>query len=406
VSSKNLYVPAIAALALGLTQCTTLLPGSSLEEAQHAGAEGAALSDDGTPLGRACGSPTPTPERIAAVRERLMELGSAGGARPAIPNPPGSITIPVAFHVLTRTNGTGTLSTSQVQDQIDVLNDSFAGLTSSSSINTAFRFQLASIDTTANNSWFTMSPGSSAESQAKSALRTGGADTLNIYSVNPSGGLLGWATFPDDFAFDPDNDGVAVLYSSLPGGASAPFNEGDTLTHEVGHWLGLYHTFQGGCSGVGDDVADTPAEASPASGCPIGRNTCSSAGSDPVQNFMDYSDDSCMDRLSSGQSQRMDDMWNAFRAPTGTPPGGGGDDANSCLASDTCGGQAPGGCWCDDQCAQFGDCCADGPCEETEAPPSPDSCLQSDTCGDQAPGGCWCDSQCTQFGDCCDDGPC
>jgi hypothetical protein len=78
--------------------------------------------------------------------------------------------------------------------------------------------------------------------------------------------------------------------------------------------MGLYHTFQGACGSVGDSVNDTPRERSAAFGCPIGRNTCFQAGIDPVTNFMDYTDDSCMNSFTSGQDARMDSQYTLYRA--------------------------------------------------------------------------------------------
>jgi hypothetical protein len=201
------------------------------------------------------------------------------------------------------------VTTAQITKQIAVLNKAFAGST--------FSFKLISTTNTTNSSWYTAGLTSSGSESAaakamKKKLRKGGSNALNIYLNNVGGGLLGYATFPTSYASNPTLDGVVMLFQSLPGGTASPYNLGDTGTHEVGHWLGLYHTFQGGCSG-GDSVSDTPAEASPAYGCPVGRNTCSAAGNDPITNFMDYTDDSCMNKFSAGQRTRMGTFWNAYR---------------------------------------------------------------------------------------------
>jgi hypothetical protein len=237
--------------------------------------------------------------RIARLRERASE-----GQRMV-----SGATIPVHLHVITNTAGQGTLTDKQISDQIDVLNAAYAPGN--------WKFVLASKDVTANNDWYTMAPGTKAETDCKTTLRVGGADELNLYTANIGGGLLGWATFPKDYSKSPKMDGVVILTSSFPGGDIAHYNEGDTVTHEAGHWMGLYHTFQGGCReiGGGDGVADTPAEKEANYGCPDVVDSCTSdPGNDPVHNFMDYVYDSCMYEFTKGQFDRIVDEFSAYRA--------------------------------------------------------------------------------------------
>jgi hypothetical protein len=131
--------------------------------------------------------------------------------------------------------------------------------------------------------------------EMKRALRKGDYSTLNIYLQDDLGGNLGYCYFPTtapqgSTAFI--RDGCSVLASSVPGGSAAGFNLGKTAVHEAGHWFGLFHTFQGGCSSSNDGVSDTPAQSGPSSGCPTGRDSCPSlSGLDPIHNYMDYSDE-------------------------------------------------------------------------------------------------------------------
>ena len=225
-------------------------------------------------------------------------------------------TISVYFHVINNGAGiaNGDVPLSMLQEQITVLNNAYSGATGGAA--TRFQFVLAGVDRTTNGTWYTMGAGTQAETDAKTALRVGGASVLNFYTANLGGGLLGWAMFPSNYSGAPTLDGVVCLFSSLPGGSAAPFNEGHTGTHEVGHWLGLYHTFQGGCATTNDYVSDTPAERSPAYGCPRGRNSCSGIaypGRDSVNNFMNYADDYCMSQFTAGQATRMDSMATLYR---------------------------------------------------------------------------------------------
>jgi len=247
--------------------------------------------------------------RESDLAARLAQRAAFGRAAA----PLATVTIPVVVHVIqeTSTRAGGNIPSSLINQQIAVLNDSYNG-GSVGGATTAFAFQLSSINRVTNPSWYPIVRNSSAERTMKSTLRQGGKNTLNVYLGELSGGLLGWATFPQQTLST--MDGVVALSESLPGGNAEPYDGGDTATHEVGHWLGLYHTFQGGCSGSGDQVSDTPAESSPAYGCPTGRNTCSASGVDPITNFMDYTDDDCMYQFTAGQATRMLTAWNTYRA--------------------------------------------------------------------------------------------
>jgi len=240
-----------------------------------------------------------------------LAMGNVSFASP----PAGSITINVAFHVINKGSGlaNGDIPDAMVHDQIAVLNQAYGGQTGGAA--SPFKFVLWSLDRTTNASWYTMTPGSLAESQAKNALRKGGASTLNIYAASVGQGLLGWATFPSDYNSRPKMDGVVLRTQTMPGGSAAPYNLGDTGTHEVGHWAGLYHTFQGGCTRNGDYVDDTPREKSAAFGCPVNRDSCGQfTGLDPIRNFMDYTDDSCMNAFTQRQVDRMGLQWATYRA--------------------------------------------------------------------------------------------
>ena len=262
--------------------------------------------------GARCGTRHVDATEAAEVDRALDRFKASRGV--SVDRTAGSVTVLVYFHVI-HDGTTGRLTRADINAQMDVLNDSFSGLTDGA--DTPFRFDLFDIDYSDNPDWFYgMTPGSQAERDMKAALRQGGKDALNIYTADLGSYLLGWSTLPWGYDSDPIDDGVVILYSSLPGGSAAPYNEGDTATHEIGHWLGLYHTFQGACSKkTGDYVADTAPERRPAFGCPTGRDTCKGGEPDPIENFMDYTDDFCMFEFTALQSSRMDTMHTAYRTP-------------------------------------------------------------------------------------------
>lgn len=264
-----------------------------------------------------CGTKEPEEKEKKLIENnsrRMRELRVAADPSAALERSSGSVTINVYFHVITNKKGAGNVSDAAIANQITVLNQAYSGITGGA--NTPFRFQLAGTDRTKNDKWYTAVLGTRNERDMKNALHRGTARDLNFYTNNMGQGLLGWATFPWEYAGAPTMDGVVCHFASLPGGTLAPYNLGDTATHEVGHWLGLYHTFQGGCTLTNDEVTDTNAQASSTSGCPVGRDSCQIDGPgklDPIENFMDYSTDSCMYLFTAGQSVRMDDKHAAYR---------------------------------------------------------------------------------------------
>jgi len=254
---------------------------------------------------RTCGTYI-SPEKKAAAERHFQENKVTHNSFQA------QTTLNVYFHVISEDSSVdgGNVPDSQIADQVSVINSAYA--------DTGFSFKLAGTTRTTNSDWFNnVGPDESQQTSMKTSLRKGGKSDLNVYTVgfkSGSGqGLLGYSTFPSDYDSNPSDDGVVILYSSLPGGSSAPYDLGATLTHEAGHWVGLYHTFQGGCSGAGDEVDDTPPEASPASGCPTNRDTCSGGGVDPIHNYMDYSDDACMNQFTPGQVTRLQSQMSTYR---------------------------------------------------------------------------------------------
>lgn len=247
-----------------------------------------------------------------AEQQELIEQAASAGRDPG-----GLVTIPVYFHIITTSKGGGNVS-DLVPEQMQVLNDAFAG--------SKFAFQLESTEVVANDAWFYAAAGDNNEIAMKAALRRGGPNALNIYTTNGDV-YLGWATLPFYYKFFPSYDGVVLWWAAMPGTGLAgahpdepdgvlTYDQGDTGTHEVGHWLGLDHTFAGGaCTHPGDVIKDTPVEAEPQFFCSVRDSCVGSAfpGDDPITNFMDYVDDVCMDNFTADQTKRMRKHWHAFR---------------------------------------------------------------------------------------------
>ncbi|MDB3906454.1 choice-of-anchor J domain-containing protein, partial [Crocinitomicaceae bacterium] len=286
-----------------------------------------------------------TNEEFEEWLEKLISEKKKRQAQGLIIN--GVYQIPIVVHVLHDGEAIGTgrnLSVATVQSQIDVMNEDFRRIFGSNGYNTdpdgadteiefclarrrpdgsAFpagedginrvdagaqfgggpTYATATIDGTIKP-WFT-------------ATQFGGwdpADYMNFWSIDLQGGLLGYAQFPTTVlggmgcnAQNVTTDGVVMDYQTIGKGAvtgfPGPFNEGRTATHEVGHWLGLRHIWGDGGCGVDDFCLDTPESDAPNGGCPTGHVSCGTV--DMIENYMDYTNDLCMNIFTNDQKMRM-----------------------------------------------------------------------------------------------------
>jgi len=252
-----------------------------------------------------CGTKPPTQEQLAACQL----LGSEEAALIANGTIDARTTtdVDVYFHVVAASTSPsdGYIPASQIQAQLQVLRDTFAP--------SGIVFNYKGVDYTVNPTWAVDGD----ELAMKKALRKGSYRTLNVYFQKMIGNNYGYCYFPTTITPGSDDffrDGCSILYTTVPGGTETNFNLGKTITHEVGHWFGLFHTFQGGCIGDGDGVKDTPSQESASDGCPVGRDSCpNQKGLDPIHNYMDYSYDACYEEFTKGQKRRMKIYWRHFR---------------------------------------------------------------------------------------------
>lgn len=268
--------------------------------------------------GRKCGADAPNPFTLTRIGRNLGQFRQANPDLQANQVP---LTIRVYFIHLTD-GAAGKVEKATRDKQIEVLNNAYK--------TAGFRFSYDDTQTVFRNNptWFRMALDTAAERAAKVELKHNPRHSLNLYTCEPSDGALGWARFPWMLAGDPDLDGVVLDWRTLPGGALGNFNEGDTGVHEVGHWLGLFHTFQDGCSATNDEVDDTPSHSAPM----FGRPTHEQANAKLCQplapplndekkqtidqtrmNYMNYVDDAAMDRFTPGQVKRMKEMTMTYR---------------------------------------------------------------------------------------------
>eukprot|EP00039_Didymoeca_costata_P010142 m.136017 g.136017 ORF g.136017 m.136017 type:complete len:957 (+) comp14721_c0_seq3:106-2976(+) len=256
---------------------------------------------------RSCGTHDPDAQERMFINDQVQEFRVSDGELGHVST---KLLLKVVFHVIHKSDGTGKLSASVLKQQIAVLNEAFQGSYSDNTLDSNLRFHLSKTNYISNDEWFSRCKSSSYTFRPE--YNEDSKKFINIYSCSGDG-YLGWTWLPWSHAEGDSKQALIINYQAFPGGAQSKYNLGYTIVHEMGHYLGLLHTFQRGgtCTESNDDgVDDTPYEASPGSSCTsYNRDTCpANRGMDPLWSFMDYSYDRCMLRFSNGQVERMRSM--------------------------------------------------------------------------------------------------
>jgi PKD repeat protein len=298
--------------------------------------------------------------------QRIMDMNEAAYqeyvSRPHGGNTEGGVrTIPVVFHII-QSSDIPLVADSDCLSQLDVLNEDYRKMAGTpgdgNGVDCMIQFCLATIDpngcpTTGINR--IVAPQWAYHEQTDAAIMKGLSQWdpysyLNVWvprtieTTSGAGQVIGYATFPYNLPVAPNLDGV-VIHSNFLGRDGDPLYQGRTGTHEVGHWLGEFHTFQNGCQGAtastcasqGDRVCDTPQAAEANFGCPV-LNSCTDTpvdNPDQIENYMDYSDGVCQNMWTAGQKDRMDFYLGSVRQQLVSP-------AN--LTATGCDGTVSAGC--------------------------------------------------------------
>ncbi|KAK1976343.1 metalloprotease 1 [Colletotrichum cereale] len=265
------------------------------------------------------GSEDPAPEAYrAAVGLRAAQRAEGLSARFLAKRAEGLL-VTTYLHVVEDEAHRGFVTDRMIDDQMRVLNETFAPHN--------IQFVVRDVSHTVNDAWTRQ-----ARIREKAeALRRGAYDDLNIYFetdlMTEPNSATGLCSFPVEDPWDTGvngtswytYDGCHVSVGTMPGGPGVPWDAGDNLgktaTHEVGHWFGLFHVFEGfDCDGEGDLIDDTPATKVATVACPLAQDSCPDhPGQDPIHNYMDYSKHACLYEFTPLQEERMYRSFNTLR---------------------------------------------------------------------------------------------